>query len=69
MDVYSVIHSFVRRVLISENIVKYRFNKTWDAKQKKYKENIIGYALCSIQTSLIAGTSCYVISTIIIVII
>ena len=43
MDVYSVVHSFVRRVLISENIVKYKFNAIWDAKQKKYKENIIGF--------------------------
>lgn len=40
---YSVVHSFVRRVLISENIVKYKFNEIWDAKQKKYKENIIGF--------------------------
>ena len=41
-DVYSVVHSFVRRVLISENIVKYKFNEVYDYKQKKYKENIIG---------------------------
>ena len=40
---YSVVHSFVRRVLISENIVKYKFNEIWDAKQNKYKENIIGF--------------------------
>jgi hypothetical protein len=43
VDIYSVVHSFVRRVLISENMVKYKFNATWDAKQKKYKENIIGF--------------------------
>ena len=43
VDVYSVVHSFVRRVLISENVVKYKFNAIWDAKQKKYKENIIGF--------------------------
>lgn len=43
VDIYSVVHSFVRRVLISENIVKYKFNKEWDSKLKKFKENIIGF--------------------------
>ena len=43
IDVYSVVHSFVRRVLISENMVKYKFNKEWDPKTKKFKENIIGF--------------------------
>lgn len=43
VDIYSVIRSFVKRVLISENIVKYKFNNIWDAKQHKYKENIIGF--------------------------
>lgn len=45
VDVYSVVHSFVRRVLISENIVKYKFNEHWDPKLKKYRENIIGLAV------------------------
>lgn len=45
VDLYSVVHSFVRRVLISENMVKYKFNAIWDAKQKKFKENIIGLAI------------------------
>ena len=43
IDLYSVIQSFVRRVIISENIVKYKFNNIWDPKLKKYKENIIGF--------------------------
>ena len=43
IDIFSVIQSFVHRVLISENMVKYKFNEHWDAAQKKYKENIIGF--------------------------
>lgn len=42
-DVYTVINHFTKNVLISENIVKYKFNEHYDAKQKKYKENIIGF--------------------------
>ena len=41
-DEYLVIHQFVQNVLISENLVKYKFNENWDPKTKKYKENIIG---------------------------
>lgn len=43
IDVYDVINMFIRRVLISENIVKYKFSEHWDPKQKKYKENVIGF--------------------------
>ena len=42
-DTYSVINLFVKKVLISENMVKYKFNEHYDAKLKKYKENIIGF--------------------------
>lgn len=42
IDIYTVIHQFVRKVLISENMVKYKFNEHWDPKTKKYKENVIG---------------------------
>ena len=42
-DVFTVINQFVKKVLISENIVKYKFNEHWDPKQKKYKENVIGF--------------------------
>lgn len=42
VDVYSVIKNFLKKVLISENIVKYKFNEHWDPKLKKYKENIVG---------------------------
>ena len=42
-DEYSVIHQFLHKVLISENVVKYRFNEHWDPKQKKFKENIVGF--------------------------
>lgn len=55
VDVYSVINSFTKKVLISENLVKYKFNEHWDEKQKKYKENIVGLILSSIKTLLIAG--------------
>ena len=43
VDMFSVIKSFTRKVLISENIVKYKFNEHWDSKLKKYKENVIGF--------------------------
>lgn len=42
VDEYTVISQFLRKVLISENIVKYKFNEHWDPKAKKYKENIVG---------------------------
>ena len=41
-DPYLLTEKFVKKQLISENIVKYRFNNEWDPKKKKYKENIIG---------------------------
>ena len=37
-----LIEKFVKKQLIAENIVKYRFNKNWDPKKKKYDENPIG---------------------------
>ena len=43
IDLFSVINKFIRKVIISENMVKYQFPEHWDAKQKKYKENIIGF--------------------------
>ena len=42
VDEYSVIHRFTRVVLISENIVKFKFNENWDPQTKKYKENVTG---------------------------
>lgn len=42
-DPVSVIRSFTKKVLISENIVKYCFPEIWDAKQHKYKESITGF--------------------------
>ena len=43
VDEYDVINSFTRKVLISENMVKFKFNEIWDEKQHKYKENPIGF--------------------------
>ena len=43
VDVFSVVNQFVKKVLISENVVKYKFNEHWDPKTNKYKENIIGF--------------------------
>lgn len=43
VDLFDVINSFVKKVLISENMVKYKFNEHFDMKLKKYKENIIGF--------------------------
>lgn len=37
-----LIEKFIKTQLIVNNMVKYAFNKTWDPKVKKYKENIIG---------------------------
>lgn len=45
VDVYTVIHLFIKKVLISENMVKYKFNEVYDKKLKKYKENVIGFLL------------------------
>lgn len=43
VDVFSVVNLFTKKVLISENMVKYKFNEHWDPKQHKYKENITGF--------------------------
>ena len=43
VDEFTVIHRFTRVVLISENIVKFKFNENWDASAKKYKENVTGF--------------------------
>ena len=41
-DVYTVVNQFTKKVLISENMVKYKFNENYDTKLKKFKENVIG---------------------------
>ena len=38
-----MISQFTKVVLISVNIVKYKFNEHWNPKQKKYSENIVGF--------------------------
>lgn len=43
IDVFTVIDQFVKKVIISENMVKYKFNEHWDSKLHKYKENIVGF--------------------------
>lgn len=43
VDVFGIIKDFVRNVMISENLVKYKFNEIWDAKRGQYKENIPGF--------------------------
>ena len=58
-DEFTVIHRFVRKVLIEENMVKYKFNEHWNAKLKKYKESVVGLTMLgSTKTSLIAGITC-----------
>lgn len=52
IDVFTVIHHFTQKVLISENIVKYKFNETWNEKTKKYKESVIGFNKTIIQFQL-----------------
>ena len=43
VDILTVIRHFIQKVIISENMIKYRFNETWDSKNHKYKENVIGF--------------------------
>ena len=43
IDLYTVISQFTKVILISENMVKYKFNEHWKPKQRKYEENIIGF--------------------------
>lgn len=56
-DDYQVMKHFLRKVIISENMMKYKFNENYDVKQKKYKENVIGLTvmLSPIKNPLIAG--------------
>lgn len=42
-DEASVISSFVKRIMISENLVKFSFPEVWDVKLNKYKENPKGF--------------------------
>jgi hypothetical protein len=48
-----LIEKFIKKQFISENIVKYRFNKNWDPKKKKYAENPIGFNKTIIKYQLI----------------
>ena len=43
LDVFSVVNSFVKVVIVSENMVKYSYPETWIPSQGKYKENPIGF--------------------------
>ena len=60
VDLYSVITQFTKVVLISENCAKYKFNEHWNAKQKKYAENVVGLKIGSTKTPFYAGTNSYV---------
>lgn len=52
-DHYNVIKEFIRKWIISENAVKYKFNENYDIKQRKYKENVIGFNKTIIKYQLI----------------
>lgn len=52
-DELTVIHRFVRQVLIEENMVKYKFNEHWNPRLKKYKESIVGFNKTIIKFQLI----------------
>ena len=43
VDLFSVVNMFTKRVLISDNMVKYKFNEHLNKKTGKYRENIIGF--------------------------
>ena len=42
-DIYTIIDLFMKKVLISENMVKFKFTEKKDDETKKYKENVIGF--------------------------
>lgn len=42
-DLYTIINFFVQTVIISENLLKYKFPETWDPKLKQYNESVIGF--------------------------
>lgn len=42
-DIYTVVHQFLQKVLISENMMKYKFSECWNPKTNKFKENPIGF--------------------------
>ena len=44
-DLYGLIKKFVRKILISENIVKYLFPENYNESIKKYDESIVGLTL------------------------
>lgn len=44
-DLYGLIKKFVRKILISENIVKYLFPENFNERTKKYDESIVGLTL------------------------
>lgn len=43
IDIFTVVNMFTKRVIISENMVKYKFNENFNKKTGKYSENIIGF--------------------------
>ena len=43
IDKQNVIDLFVKKVIISENMVKYTFPSNWSEKTQKYVENPIGF--------------------------
>lgn len=51
-DPFVVVNNFTRRVLISENMVKFSFPENWDAKNGKYMENIPGFTKTIIKYQL-----------------
>lgn len=42
-DLVNVINYFVKKILIADTMMKYRFNEIWDKQTKSYKENIVGF--------------------------
>lgn len=42
-DIYTIIDLFMKKVLISENMVKFKFTEKKDSETKKFKENVIGF--------------------------
>lgn len=42
-DLVNVINYFVKKILIADTMMKYKFNEVWDKTTKSYKENIVGF--------------------------
>lgn len=53
VDEFTIIHKFTRVVLISENMVKFKFSDQWNPETRRYKENVTGFIKTIIKFQLL----------------